>query len=211
MTLALLGLHPYCQLFLTPLSRRCFKCLVLLSSVVTSVHFHRNQKQQEDGELLKFLELWFLCSHTIYSTFSFLYSRLCSYNSKKRSIMFIINWRYSAFIIWYGLFWRNCHSCILWGYFCYLQNRFFPLFFYSYLSLHKRRFGVRIFHSFLLEESLEFFGDYDLNIVNEHGQMWMLKSITCILGCRNWSWCFWRQYYAVTEKYFNGFVNKGED
>lgn len=80
------------------LNRRCFKYRVLIFLTVTSVHFQRSHKQQEDGELLKFFKLSLMCFHTIYSAFSFVYSRLHSCNSKKKKDN--AYYKFNIFIIW---------------------------------------------------------------------------------------------------------------
>lgn len=87
-------------------------------------------------------------------------------------------------------------------------------FFFSYLFLHKQGdLGLVSAMYFFWGESSEIFFLY-WRLWSEYykyGQMWMLKSVIYLLGCWNWSWCFWWQYYAVIEKYFNQFINKGGD
>lgn len=105
-------------------------------------------------------------------------------------------WCISLRFLLFGLvyFWKYCHSCILWGYFCYLKNRrlFVPYsfsshLFFFHLSLCEQG-GLGLVSAIYSpwEESLEIF--FVLEIMNCILQIWSnvnVKVCDIYIGCRN--------------------------
>lgn len=103
----------------------------------------QTRKSKKDGELLKFLELR-NCVFVPFTVHSHLCIPDCVVTTLKKNTMHTINLRYLLFDC--DLFWKYCPSCILWGYFCYLQKiegffvscSFSSHFFFFWWSLHKQ-------------------------------------------------------------------------